>query len=560
MYSNFGDAARIAYESSDLILSDKNAKLTFYTKDTNWYSNKIKSVSLRNKDDPVNIYRDYREFSVVDDIVELLLIQRESWVRTSDPFKDSFINLSWVGSDTSMIPKKFTTLEVDGKEEKYYMKDIFNDNKAEIIELYENKIKELKDIKPSKDVIDRYSKSALVNRMILSRSQVGTRLTKLTRTAGDKTSLYNMIRSYGSIKGLGKISDKIIPPSHEVDLDDINIDIYRFMDKIFEKNNDTVWVVKPVYGSHGMGMRITAQSEIRDNFLHWANEEHFFNNQKILFKKWMFSKFIKSFQWKLKNPTPESIRLCDKEKENSIFPEDMKWGLWNKVRVPKLMGDLYDPGAVDSTYTIIEEETGKRFNTFKVTNPSYGVGSNNIETKRSSEFAEFRNHKFNDNHGRINKARVWVACNIQNGKYEFWVYKKLLFELCSMEFDKNNISHYNDLQRVWTDANSYIYGKESDIDEEFKGRDIKTCYSLDPINAARASDLDLCYMVDWDDGHWYQNGKQKSFPLSWSTVKSNLTNMFEVFFNSSKDSVNCLSSQMRISIQRVVSNILVLIL
>lgn len=542
MYSNFGEAAGVAYNSSHLILSDQNAKLLFYTKDTNFYSNKIKTVNLKNKDDPVNIYRDYREFSVVDDIVELLLLQRESWKRVSNPFKGPFINLSWVGSDTSMVPKKFTSLEVDNEYKDFIMKDIFESNKTEIIELYESKMKELRDIKPSKEIIDKYSRSAIVNRLILSRSQVGTRLTKLTRFAGDKTTLYNMIRSYGSIEGKGKISDKIIPPSYEIDLTDKDIDIYEFMNNIFSNDENEIWVVKPVYGSHGMGMKITTQENIRINFSKWTTEKHFFNNKEVIFTKWMFSKFIKSFLWKLKNDNPASRRICDIKKEKSPFPQYVKLGSWDKVRVPKLMGDLHDPGDIDYNYTIVDEETGKKFNTFKVTNPSYRANKDGIETKGSKDFEKFRNLKFNDTLGRINKARIWVACNIQDGKYELCVYKKLLFELASMEFNSKKNEHYNDIQRVWTDANSYIYGKKEDVDEEFKNRQIFTEYNLDPINAARACDLDFCYIVDWGNGTWHQNGKLQQFPKDWDKIKQNLTNMLKVFFNASKDSVNCLSS------------------
>lgn len=517
-----------------------NAKLLFYTKDTNYYSKRNEEkVKLTRKDDIVNLYRDYREFSVVDDIVELLLLSRGIWKRTSNPFKNDFINLAWVGSDTSMVPKKFTNLIIEDKEESVFMKDIYEQGNGEIIDIYVDKISELRNLKPSKELIDKFTKSAMVNRMILARSQVGTRLTKLTRAAGDKTSLYNMIRSYGTLKGRGKVSQNIIPESHEFDFEGDD-DLDSFLSHIFEgKDDSTVWVVKPVYGSHGMGMRIDNQKNIRDNFHNWGRESHYFNNKDIVFNKWIFSKFIKSFLWKLDIGKPESLKLCDSVDKNNKKEN----GLWGKVRVPKLMGDLYDTGEIDTRVTLTDEETGRSFNTFKPTNPSYRVGKNGLETNGSMEFKDFRSLTYKDKLGRINKGRVWVACSIQDGKYTFYVYKKLLFELCSMEFDSSNISHYNEIQRVWTDANSFIYGKKDDVDEELKNRNLTTLYNLDPINAARACDLDLCYMVDWDTGEWSINEKDsgKKFPVDWGKVKENLKNIFEIFFQASKDSVECLS-------------------
>lgn len=545
-YLNFGDAARVAHDSANLILSS-SVRYGFYTKDTNYYSRKRcdtkilldptrdsngRITHIYFKDDPINIYRDYREFSVLEDVLELLLLNRGIWYRIKDPFAVDLVNLSWVGSDTSMIPKKFTTLTLpDGdKDIEVSMKKVFRENNGELIDLYHQKMKMIQDIKPTKDIVERYNKSALINRFILNRSQVGTRLTKLTRMVGDKSSLYRMFRSYGNIPGRRGVSSSIVPVSHEIDIDHIERSILEENNGLMESHvddvvlefleniiTDGIWVVKPVYGSHGMGMRITGKDDILKNFNSWRKEEHYFNNTNIVFKVWLFSRFVKSFQWKLDNDKPDSLKLCDKE-------------LWNKIRVPKLMGDDYDPGDVDTRNKIVDEETGKSFNTFKMVNPT-----------KKPKYQEFRDHKFKDSHGRINKGRVWIAVNIQDGSYQLWVYKKMLFELCSLELDTNDIQQYNDLQRVWTDANSFIYGKKEDIDEELRDRDIQTKYQLDPINASRASDLDLCYMVDWEDGHWFQNDTKQKFPLDWNSIKQSFSDIFDIFLQATKDSVNCLS-------------------
>jgi hypothetical protein len=535
MYSKFGNVDSLAHKSSQLVLSTPDVKLVFYTKTTKNFQT-LDKLKLDFKDTPESLYSDFREFSSLDDVVEMLLLQRKSWERTTNPFKESFINLAWVGSDTSMVPIKFSTLVVDEEPVKFYMKDIYEQNRPEIVDMYEEKMSKLRGVGIPKEVIDRYSKSALVNRLILSRSQVGTRLTKLTRVAGDKISLYNMMRSYGSLPGKGKISDKMIPKSFEFETDgDININ--DFFDDTFK--GDGRWVVKPVYGSRGIGMRITTQEDIRENFVGWASE--LYGSKRVLFTSWMFSKFIKSFSWKLKNPTPDSLRLCDPKEKTPMKSKKekvvYKTGLWNVDRVPKLMGDLHDLGESDKSSITI---TGKEIHNFAITNPSYRMGTSG-ETTRSKEFKQFRDHTFDDKHGRINKGRVWICCNINDGKYELFVYKKLLFELCSMEFDPTNTKHYNEIQRTWTDANSHLYGQKDNVPEELRSK-VVTKFGLDAVNEGRAADLDLCYMVDWEDGGWYQNKKKQIFPVDWSKVKQNLTNMFDVFFQASKDGVNCLSA------------------
>lgn len=537
----------------DLVKSaNESNNFFYYVKNPEEYNyrNNIIPVRYLFKNDktiqnPHSMYRDFREFSKLDDVVSILLDYRGNWVRVDNPFEYNYINFSWVGSDTTMIPKKFTTIEFpDPTSESGFRK--IKDKLAnilengELIDIYEEKMRIIRDVKIDKKTVDFFSKSAILNRQILNISQVGTRLSKLTRITGDKSSLYSLIRSYADRTSGVSNTETIIPESYELDMtlleqelkdntiefNETNVkerlDIY--FNEIF-KDSKTVWVVKPVYGSHGLGMQIDTSEEIRKRFYEWSQEEYFFNNENIKFSSWMFSKFIESFKWKLTNNSPDSLILTKK---------------WNKIKIGKMMGD-HDKGEEDTSIRVENPISGKQIPTFKSTNPSYKKSSINSsgETKRSKDYKPFREHKFNDTSGRINKARIWMAVDTSNKEIKLYVCNRILFELCSLEFDD-----YKSLQQTWTDSSAFIYGKKSDIDEELIGKNIKTEYNLDPVNASIACDLDLCFMVDFETGKWKQNVEARNendFPLNWNKIKENIKKMFKIFFNTIKHNVNCLS-------------------
>lgn len=262
-------------------------KLTYYiplesTPNTNPRSLKLKTIS----DEQYDIYRDHKRIPVLDSQVNLLLHCRGTWELVNDPFDSDFINLSWVGSDTTIIPKRFTTLVLDDKE--------------------------LRDLKPSKVNIQRYIRSSIVNRHILARSKIGTRLVKLTQILISRSSLYSLIRSNNY-----KNKNKFIPVHFEIDFSESGTedDLRRKLEK---HNNVNIWVVKPVFSSSSVAMKFVTRDDILSNFLSWCKKSYIVNNREVKFSYWMFTEFKQSRLWKL-NGTPKSIAIISKYTMRSPF-------------------------------------------------------------------------------------------------------------------------------------------------------------------------------------------------------------------------------------------------
>ena len=578
MKEHFGE--KLSHDPISLI-SDKNEnilkgvtkldKYYYYTKprnDINLQPVNKKNIGELAQSSPWEIYHDYREYTVADRVIEALLEYRKIWNRVKDPWNWEYINFSFVGTDVAITPKYMSSLkefDEQGNLMKTFnvrMKEVFDSDmqeKGDIIALYEDKLADIKNISLTKKAIEQYKGMATINRLILEISEVGNRITQITRWAGDKSMLYSMMKSYGG--------HKFIPQTFEMDIDSIiqsiqqqnpDIDeqdieeiakqnIQNELEQLIGQKQDVYWVVKPVSGSRGVGMQFARTDTVLKNFYSWATLSYKVQKKEVRYAKWMVSEFKKSFLWKLFNDEPESLKLCEYQyvgkdekimnKDRPSIPEQFKGqktGLWNKA--PVLM--VFEKDGQPSEKKFKDIDTGKIFNYIKTCNPSDMSKASNITKKKQSEkYKTFREHKFNDTTGRINKARVWFALDLSDGSYTIHVYNKVLFELCSVPFSGN----YDNKQEVWTDVSEDLYGS-SDIQERKE-----SMYCLDGVNASRASELDLCYVVDWDKGHWYKSTKDRKdntfqkFPKDWDKVKKNFEKFFKVFQDATKDNVHCLS-------------------
>ncbi len=583
---------------------DLSNTLYYYTKvreGIQLQSVNTKKIGPDARSSPWEIYHDFREYTVADRVVEALLEKRKIWNRIKDPWNYNSIDFSFVGTDIAITPKYMSSLqEIDnkGNPEKTYnvrMKEIFEGNHEQretIIGLYENKLKDIRNLKINEETMEKYQGMATVNRLLLEQSRVGNRITQITRWAGDKAMLYLTVRSYadrypGNTEKWGinvsnrSRADFIVPLTFEIDIEDIkntiindnsNIDNEgieelikdridnELKERISEKQN-SYWVVKPVSGSRGTGMHFASTTEVLKNFLLWATSTYKVKNKNIGYAKWLISEFKKSFLWKLENPRkgitgserepPESLKLCEYQHkgEKGMIHEGTRpplpknfdgerTGLWDEAPILKV---FEKDGESNRRKKWKDKETGKVFSYIKTCNPSEMEKANTDEKiNQNKTYEQFRKHRFDDKKGRINKARVWFALDLSNGKYTIHVYHKLLFELCSKEFEGND--RYTDKQKVWTDVSEQRYGSSDKKERE------ESDYHLDGVNASRASELDLCYTVDWETGTWYKStqdakkGKKTNFPIGkWNEVKKNFEIFFEIFRNATKDNIHCLS-------------------
>ena len=205
---------------------------------------------------------------------------------------------------------------------------------------------------------------------------------------------------------------------------------------------------------------------------------------KTYYTKWIISEYKKSFLWKLNNINPDSSRLLkDSQNRQGTFRGD-KVGLWDKYRVPTLKS----------------------------------IKENKVIVKKIRYPESITRLQYNDTKGRINKGRIWFTYIVKETNLEVHIYNKVQFELCPEEFEEN----FNDPYQIITDlGKDYFYNVKE----------------LDNVNAGRASDLNLSFIVDYETGKW----KHGNFPVNWSKVKSNLKVILESFVNSIKYTSVCLS-------------------
>lgn len=443
------------------------------------------------KSTDMEVYHDYREYTVVDRVIEVLLEYRKIWKRTFVPWDHRYIQFSFVGTDIAITPKFLSSLKMvdsDGNVSETFevsMKKVFEENKEELIDLYEQKIEKLRNAEFSQELMLSPQNQVTFNKLVMSRSQVSNRLTQITRWAGDKALLYSMMRSYGG--------GKFVPITFEVDVDNEENIQNLLQTKLKE---GSYWVVKPTSGSRGVGMQFASTNEVLENFLSWSNSVYDVKSEPKKFSKWLISEFKKSFLWKLNNDCPDSLRLCRYKYTNSngvVFNEKLPdkppklqiFDLWNKCKV---LGVYDKDGETGGGQYIIQEKIKENYYT----------------------------HKFTDTIGRINKARVWFAISVEEDHYNIHVYNKILFEVCSKEFKED----YSDKMQVWTDISDEYYQEQ---------------YGMDNVNSARAVDLDLCHVVDWDNG-------LVGVGMNWIKVRSNLKKFMESFMNAVKFRISCLSS------------------
>lgn len=538
----FGEISKVVDESlkeSKEVIDNISEKYIYFSKLRDDTDELNPNVGFHAKTSVIEIFYDYRKVTPVDNCVNALLDHRGNWKRISDPYNYKVINFSFVGSDIALASNKFFKFDiVDGDKVEPFsieLKKMFvgDDVNAEYIQKYQSAIQEVKNMRLSKESMEKYKNSANINRLILEKSQVGNRLTKFTRWIGDKIVLYNMIRSYS-----GDYHNSFIPATFEIDFykieKKIQTDDNELMQRLKQEeiNNilelhlnsakkDDVWVVKPTHGSRGTGMKFWKTDDVKALFYRHALSV--FETEGYYL--WMISKFIKSFSWKLKNDAPESITKLITDK------------LWNHVPVIR---KFEDDGPPDPLRTEYVDKIGRKFKYLQMINPSE-ISSNASEQQisKSDVYKRFREHKFSDSKGRINKGRIWFVVELSNDEYKLYVYHKLLFEICVKEFSEN----YTDPMEVWTDANEYYYGTGyNERNRNEKNKDYKGDYKLDKVNAVRATELDLYYTVDWNTGEWFQNGSPQKFPIDWAKAKTSFSNFFEVFMSATKDSVHCLSA------------------
>ena len=379
------------YRRSKAIIQNAfgKGKYSFYTMNgSNQYVN-MKEINLDAKTSEYEIFRDYKEHTIIDHQVDALLLYRKNWKRELDPVNSPEIDLSWVGSDISIEPKYTTfkdeTWEFLNKEQQDFL-----------VKVFMNKLAELKNRKITKENAKEYL-GAPLNRLYLSKSHIGNRLTKLTRWTGNKMYLYRLIRSYaGSMTKEQKKKSKknpsqsysfandIIPYSFEININDPDYkDI--IIQKLEEKESSSggqldIWVVRPTSASRGVGMRFKNKEQIKNDFTTWAHQEY----EETVFEQWAFSQFKQSFLWKVENNYPESLRLCDwnytKNSTNKTRkPQDidrrknvsehfnqkkLSYGLWDKCTVsyPEWLYDIseFDKKQIEETKETVITRSGDK--------------------------------------------------------------------------------------------------------------------------------------------------------------------------------------------------------
>jgi hypothetical protein len=564
-YNNITKKSRFGFDP-DHIDDNQNKNVNsdlnlFYTKRSLEYQLHYSKLDSHTKSSEIEISKDHYNNTIYDNQIQQILDYRQNWKRVDNPFDYSHINFAFVGSDVSIVPSigVFQLDEVDESGDitsyEVIMRDMYAKNKTKFIEMYEKKMYALENIKSGSEFLKKFKGTAVLNRYILDRSQFANRIAQITSIVGDKTKLYNLIRSYGKLNNV-KLSDKLIPKTIEINVTNLINDLKEVYSKNWEgyiipklkellsSGNDSkgdinnyednsMWVVKPTGGSRGRGMRFATLATIKNELWGWM-QEPFSQNGNKPYNEWMISRFIMSFLWKLNNSKPDSLKLCEYPKNQSPFGNETKTGLWDNSPVLELVSNK--PGKINTQMTKYSNGIYNNVPYYKQYNPSLRIGKAGNETNDSKKFSDFRNHSFNDVTGRINKARLWFVMELANGKYKIHVYNKVSFEVCAVEFDPDNIEHYTDKQRLWTDSNSFYYGTKENIP------DWAYCkYNLDNVNAKRASELDCNYVVNWTDGKYNKGDEMVSFPINWKDIKKNIINLLTLFSEATKDGIHAIS-------------------
>lgn len=536
--SEFDNASRI-FNSAISNLKERDVYI-FYTRNGHLQYIDDTNMELSATSSEWEKFKDFTEHTIHDQQISALLKYRGCWKLSENPITEEYLDFSWVGSDISIEPKyaKFKdelwdTLDID--EQKALVK-MFVDKMRDI----NSRINDVKNI--TVDNFEKFSGTSL-NIHILNKSRIGNKLTQLTRYAGYKTMLYNLFRSTaGRNKDRTSKANTIIPFSFEINtqngnyMQDIKDGIHEYNTKRKVGNDKTIWVVRPSYGSRGVGMRFVDEDTMLQNFEKWSMETYKFQNEMRVFEDWTFSVFIRSFLWKLKT---------DKPKSRKVLVDD---GMWDKV--PIVAPDA-EPSNFGST---------RVYKPDMVNNIMIERSMNYIPMKSPNISKKFKTYKYNDVDGRINKGRMWFAVDVYrdddgNTKYKLIFWKKLFFELCPVEF--NGDDPYSNKFKLWTDLGIKFFSELGDDDEDIKemkyvenpktGKREMLGFNFDDVNADRANILDLCYIVDWDTGEFEFDGKKLSMDnhgINWETVKENFRTVCYIFMQATRNNIHCLSSPM----------------
>ena len=284
----------------------------------------------------------------------------------------------------------------------------------------------------------------------------------------------NKYTFYSIIKENNNGHDKMIPEFtiFTTKTEDYKTKVQQFLDL----SHANIFLLRPLAGVGGLGFLITKKENLTRNIVSHVSKK--FKN-KFTYKKWMVSEFKQSFLWKLNNLAPDSNVLLKENPARRHQFVGRNLELWNKDKVP-----------------------------FK----------HNLEKNFTVKYPSRLSHvRYTDTVGRINKGRIWFVYQVKDTSLIIHIYNKLQFELSPEEF-----------QYKFDDPYSFI----PDL-----GRDYyKETLNMDKINAGRASDLNLSFILDWDSGKGFPLGKSK-----WEKMKQNLKYSLHAFVESIKDTTVCMS-------------------
>lgn len=500
---------------SEYTYTSPDKPYTFLTKTPETYVN-VEDVGPGAESTVMERYNDDREATAIHPQINAFLRWRGCWEFERDPLGAETIDFVFMGTDVSIDPK-YATFKTENWE------TLTTAQQNALVELFMEKRKVLSEPRGTPE-------GAELNRVLFAKARIANRLTRLTRVVGNKVYLYNLMRSYAG-RDANRVSRArtIVPGSFQVDT---SVPGYfaTVQKELSAAGPDQVWVVRPTVGSKGVAMRFATKETILDQFEAWAGGTYAFKNETVRFKDWIFSAFKRSFLWKLDQSHPESKRMLKFKKGENPFV-GLQTELWNKDPILAVDGreDPEFSTAVDPV-----DLKGEKVYFREQRNPG--------KSKR------FREYTLRDTAGRINKARLWLAVNIEHNaegvpEYSMWIWKKVQFELCAREFDGT----FGDPARMWTDAGEYVYGNLNDPNDPGY---VNPSFRLDTTNAGRAYDLDFMYVVDWDSGRWgrssrdWARGNAFEFPKGtpfWNTVKGNLLTLLEIFMTATRDNVHCIS-------------------
>jgi hypothetical protein len=319
----------------------------------------------------------------------------------------------------------------------------------------------------------KFSKGSGLNKDMQYKSRINNRIPKLTRLLGNKYTLYTLVQEYGK-----EAAQKTIPlftifnTYTQENFEDI-------VKKFVESSKSNVFILRPTSSLQGLGTTILTQEKLLKILPDYVSRKI----KKNKYIRWIVSEFRESFLWKIKTLSPESSVLLKSNPTRKRQFMGRTLELWNKDKIP--------------TIGNIKEKHDK---TLKVKYPS-----------------KLSHLRYTDSIGRINKGTVWFVYQVKDTSLVLHVYNKVQFEVSPEEFDN-----------LYDDPYTLIPGLSKDCYVEK--------FDMDNVNAGRAADLNLSFIIDWNSG--------KGFPMGvsvWNKVKTSLQSVFDSIVNSVKYTSVCMS-------------------